>query len=447
MPIKLFRAFICFMSNTKQYPKQSFTVLFFAILVFASACGGSKTAQSKENNSETKSDNAVQITTTKAVSRDIPAYIQTTGSLTSDEVSDVASQTSGQIIATPVDVGGFVKQGDVIARLSQKDARLRLQQTLDSVKQAEATVRQAEARLGLSQNGSFLSATIPEVRAASANYEQLISELKLAEVNEKRYRELVESGDTAMIVYDQYRTTRDTAKSKVNSAKQQLEAVINSAKQNNQAIKTAQVAVESAKTQVSIAEKAVGDTIIRSPYSGFVNNRPVAVGEFVTSSSIIATIVRSNPIKVQLKIDEGELPNITIGTGVSIAVAAYKDRKFAGTVTAINPSLDIATRTATVEATIENGNNILRSGMFAAGQIARSGGTKAVFIPSSALYSDQNTQSYRAFVIEENVAKLRVVQIGQTENDMIQILSGIAADETIAVSNIDKLFEGAKVIQ
>ncbi len=443
------------MSFSKLLFKQGTVFLFIAVSIFSAACSGggngnSGSANKKDGNRENqaaKSESPIQVTTTKAIVRDVPAFIQSTGSLISDETSDVAPQTSGQIIATPVNIGDFVRQGDVLARLNDRDARLKLQETQANVRQAEAGVRQAEARLGLSANGNFQASTIPEVRAANANYEQLVSELKLAEVNEKRYRELVETGDVAMILYDQYKTTRDTARAKVNSAKQQLEAAINSAKQNNQAVKSAQAAVESARTQIAVAEKAISDTIIRSPYAGFVSNRPIAVGESVTPSSVIATIVRSNPIKAQLKIDEGEVPNVSIGAGVSLTVAAYKDRKFAGTVSAINPSLDPASRTATIEAKIENNGNLLRSGMFAAAQIVRAGGINGVFVPRAAVYSDQNTQSYRAFVIQDGTAKLRVVQIGPTENDMIQILSGVNADETVAVSNVEQLYEGAKVSQ
>lgn len=440
------------MSFLKRFFQQGFIFLFIAASIFSAACGGRSSAsgnrkESNNANQAAKTDAAIQVSTTKAVSRDVPAYIQSTGSLISDETSDVAPQASGQIVATPVNVGDFVKQGDVLARLNDKDARLHLQETQASVRQAEAAVRQAEARLGLGPNGNFDASIIPEVRAANANYEQLLAQLKLAQVNEKRYRELVESGDVAMILYDQYRTARDTAQAQVNNAKQQLEAAINTAKQNNQAIKSAQAAVESAKTQVDIAQKAVNDTIVRSPYSGFISNRPIAVGESVTPASVIATIVRSNPIKAQLKIDEGEVPNVNLGTGVSITVAAYKDKKFAGTITAVNPSLDTTSRTATVEATIENNGNLLRSGMFANGQIVRSGGNSGVFVPRAAVYSDQNTQSYRLFVIQENVAKLRVVQIGPVENDMIQILSGVNADETVAVSNVEQLYEGAQVTQ
>ena len=140
------------MSFSKLYSKQGIIFLFFAVLIFLTACGGSgsSAANKKVGNSESqtaKTENPIQVTTTKAIVRDVPAYIQSTGSLISDETSDVAPQTSGQIIATPVNVGDYVKQGDVLARLNDKDARLKLEQTRASVRQAEAGVRQAEARL------------------------------------------------------------------------------------------------------------------------------------------------------------------------------------------------------------------------------------------------------------------------------------------------------------
>ncbi len=80
----------------------------------------------------------------------------------------------------------------------------------------------------------------------------------------------------------------------------------------------------------------------------------------------------------------------------------------------------------------------LRSGMFVTAKIVREGGSKGVFVPKSAIYNDQATQSYRVFVIQENVAKLRVVQLGTEEDDYYQILSGVNADETVAASNLDQ---------
>jgi multidrug efflux pump subunit AcrA (membrane-fusion protein) len=389
----------------------------------------------------------VAVTTTKAVAREVPSFIQATGSLIANETSDVAPQTAGQVLATPVSVGAFVRQGDVLARLNDRDARLRLRQAQSGVQQAVAGVRQAEARLGLRPGGNFDASTIPEVRAANSNLEQAQAELRLAEANEKRYAELVETGDVAVSVYDQYRTARDTARARVNNARQLLESAINTARQSNQVIQSAEAAVETARSQVAIAQKAVTDAVVRSPYAGFVSNRPIAVGEYVTTASIVATVLRTNPLKLQMQVAEAEVPFITSGMGVSLEVDAYRNRKFAGQVTAVNPAIDPVSRAATIEAAVENGDNALRAGMFATARIVRPGGNRAVFVPRSAVFSDQNTQSYRVFVIQGEVAKLRVVQIGTEEGDTVQILSGVDADEVLATSNLQQLFEGARVKQ
>ena len=435
-----------FLLLSRRVHSPAFVVLLLGAALLTGACSRSQPkADARSASGKEGSGSPIAISTARASMREVPSFIQSTGSLIAFESSDVAPQTSGQVIATPVGIGAFVRQGAVIARLNDRDARMRLRQAQAALKQSISGLRQAEARLGLRPGGNFDSSSIPEVRAASANLDQAQAELRLAEANERRYRDLVETGDVAVSSYDQYRTLRDTARARVNSARQVLESVINTARQSNQAIQGAEAAVESSRSQVAIAEKAVADTSVRAPFAGFVSNRPIAVGEYVTPSSIIATILRTNPIKLQLQVQEAEVPFIRAGMGVSLEVDSHKDKKFAGTVTAVNPAIDPASRAATIEASIENNDNALRSGMFATARINRPGGTKAVFVPRSAVFEDKNTQSFRVFVVQGDNAKLRVVQIGATEGDAIEILSGVEADEAVATSNLGQLFEGAFV--
>jgi RND family efflux transporter MFP subunit len=430
-----------------------FVLFMLAALVFSAACSSGGSAQGNRRGGGGNSNlppladagPVVAVTAAKAVSREVPAFIQSTGTLVANETSDIAPKAAGKIVNVSANVGQFVGQGDVIARIDDRDARLRLAEAQAGVTQAIAGVRQAEARLGLTQGGTFNASTIPEVQAATANYEQALAELRQAEANERRYRDLAETGDVSIQNYEQYRTARDTARARVNSARQQQEAARNAARQNNQAIRAAQAQVEAARTQVATAQQAIADTVIRAPFSGFISNRPVAVGEFVSTASVIATILRANPIKLQMQVAEADVPFVTIGKAVQLEVEAYKDRKFGGVVSAVNPAVDPTSRSAIVEASIENGDNALRSGMFATARIVREGGSSGVFVPRTAVVHDQTTQSYRVFVIQENVAKLRVVQLGTEEGDMVQILNGVNADETIAVSNLDQLYEGARV--
>ncbi len=365
-------------------------VVVCAVGVFAAACGTSGSNRGARNaNSDENSPPAIAITIAKSESRDVASVIQATGSFTADETSDIAPKVAGKVANIAVNVGQFVGTGALIAKIDDRDARLQLATTQAAVRKARASVLQAEARLGLAPGGKFNASIIPEVRAANANYEQTLAELRQAEANEKRYRELTETGDVAMIAYEQYRTARDTARSRANAAKQVLDATVNTAKQSNQAIASAQADVASAQTLVADAQQAITDTVIRAPFAGFISNRAVAVGEFVSTATVVATILRTNPIKLQIQVAEADIPYVGVGRGISAQVDAYKDRRFAGTVIAVNPAVDPVSRSAVVEATIENGDNSLRQGMFATVRINREGGSRGVFVPKTAVYNDQ----------------------------------------------------------
>lgn len=387
----------------------------------------------------------VYVAATAAVSQQVTAYVQATGSLTGDETSDVASQASGQIVATPVDVGDFVNQGAVIARLDDRDARLRLQQARAAEQQAEAALRQAQARLGAGPGGSFDPNAIPEVQAARRAAEAAEAQAQLAEANERRYASLVETGDVSRSVYEQYRTQAATARAEANAARKQLEVAINTARSSNVGIEAAAAALAAARAQTALAQKAVNDTVIRAPISGHVSDRPIAVGEYITPSSKIATIVKLNPIKVSLQLPEAEAGRVRIGMLVTASVAAYRDREFSGKVTAINPAIDPASRAMTVEAQIENPERLLRPGMFVTARIVLPGGSEGIFVPREAIVTDPATNSSIVYVIEGETARVRVVQLGQEKDGLVQIVSGVNAGEEVATSNLQQLFDGATV--
>ena len=417
-----------------------------AAVLAAISCGSSGGNRERRGNANANEPPPIAITVAKAEAREVASTIDATGTLVAAETSDVAPKVAGKISNIYANVGQFVLGGSTLAKIDDRDARLQLAQAQAGVKQAQAAVHQAEAKLGLLGGGRFEASAVPEVRTAAANYQQALAEQKQAEANERRYRDLVESGDVAMTTYETYRTTRDTARAKSQAAKEQLEAAVNTAKQSNQAIVSAKANVEAAQTLVAAAQKAIADTVIYAPFAGYISARPVAVGEFVSTSTPVATILRTNPIKGQIQVAEADVPAATVGRGVSIEVDAYKDRNFAGTVSAVNPAVDVNSRSAIVEALFENNDNALRTGMFVRAHITREGGSRGVFVPKAAVAPDPTTNSYKVFVAQDGVAHLRVVQLGTEEADSYQIVSGVEGDETVATSNLDQLFEGARVV-
>jgi multidrug efflux pump subunit AcrA (membrane-fusion protein) len=426
------------------------SVLLAAALLAVSCGRGEKASQPPGGAAGTASaagKRPVEITTGQAVTREVAAFLQATGSFAADEASDVAPETSGRVVSTPVNVGAFVSQGTVIARLNDRDARIRLQQEQAEEQEAAATVRQAEARLGLGGGRNFDAASVPEVLAARDQLESAEAAARLAETNARRLANLLESGDTSRSVYDQARTQAETSRAQANAARRQYQTALNTARQGNQGIEGAQAALAGARSQVALAQKAVADTVVTAPISGYVSDRPIAVGEYVTPASKLATILRTSPIKLRLQVPEMEAARVRQGMSVTVSVDAYPDRQFAGQVTAVNPAIDPTSRAIIVEADVANGENLLRPGMFATARLTQPGGVQAVYVPQSAVQFDTNTNASRVFVVGPNgTARLVVVQVGEQENDEVRITSGLAGGETVATSGVERLFEGAPVI-
>lgn len=439
-----------------------FALLAIGLALFVSACTGSHAAGKSGHDEKAAQPKVVQTTVVEATTRDVPKFIEATGSFLADESTEVAPETSGKVAAVFADEGSFVKQGEIIVRLSEKDASLRLQQARAAeqqaaaqLQQAEAQYKQAQAAIGLDKGGDFSADNVPDVRQARAALRSAESDLLLAEANERRYANLLESGDTSKLVFDQRRNEAEKARAMVNEARERLQAAQNGARQNNQgieasraAVANARAALESARSNTALAEKAVADATIRAPFAGFVSSRPVAVGEFVSPSTPIATIVRTNPLKLRLQIPETEAGRVRVGMSVSATTAAFADRNFAGQITAINPLLSENARSLQVEAVFENGGNLLRPGMFATARVLQPEGESGVYIPRTALFTDKNTNSTGVYVIEDGTARLRVAQIDENtpeESNEVRILSGVNAGDKIANGNLNQLFDGAKV--
>jgi RND family efflux transporter MFP subunit len=102
-------------------------------------------------------------------------------------------------------------------------------------------------------------------------------------------------------------------------------------------------------------------------------------------------------------------------------------------------------RTLTVEAEIENSNGALKPGQFATVRILQSRAQPAVLVPSRAVRTESGVN--RVFVIKGGHAQERLVQLGQTEGDLVEIKSGVSGDETVATSNLEQLSDGIAVRQ
>jgi multidrug efflux pump subunit AcrA (membrane-fusion protein) len=418
------------MISRHQYQSPAALALVAALGLFLAACG-SRAQANKQAPEVAPTPADVEVATAAAVRRDLPRYVEATGGLAADEQTDVAPTVGGRVVSVAVDLGSYVQRGQPIVRLDGADAQLRLEQAQAALAQAQSAVRQAEERIGLRPGQRFEPTRVAEVGAARAA-------LDLAEKQLRRFETLLESGDVSRSAYDQQRAQRD-------QLRQQYEAALAQANQSYAAVQTARAAVEAARVTVETAQKGVRDVVIYAPISGYVADRPADLGEYVSTSMKVATIVRTNPLRVRIDIPEQSISSIRPGQSVSVSTSAYPDRAFAGRVARISPNVSQQSRTLTVEAEVENGENLLKPGQFATIRILLPQTEPAILVPARAVRTDGTTA--RVFVIRDGVAQERLVQAGQAQGDLVEVRGNVAADELVATSNVERLADGTPVRQ
>lgn len=371
--------------------RSSSTALVAALVLAVAACGRRAPTEPPP-----PAPAAVAVTVSTVKSQEQAVTLEATGSFEPDESSDVAPDSSGRVVATPVDVGQFVKEGAVLVRLQGVDAGLRLDEARAAVSRAEANLKLAE-----SQNA-------------------------LAQTTAQRYASLLGTGDVSSTVADQARTGAETSVQNVN---------------------TARATVAQARAQLALAEKAVADVAVVAPFSGFISQRRVSLGEYVQPSTAVVTLLKIDPLRLQLTIPGVQAGLIRIGQTVKATVDALPEQSFSGRITAINPEISAEARSFRVEARVPNPDALLKPGMFAVATIDQGRTMKTLLVPARAVIEDANTNSYRVFIVDkENRARLRVVQLGAREiGDTIRILSGIQEADRVATSNLAQLYDGAEV--
>jgi RND family efflux transporter MFP subunit len=406
-------------------------LLLVAVGAFIASCGGSKANVRTDETAANTQPVTVEVTTAAAIKRDLPRFFEATGSLAGDQQTDVAPQTSGKVVAVGVDIGSQVRRGQMLVRLDDAELKLRVDQAAAQVEQAKAAVRQAEEKIGLRPGQAFDPNRVAEVAAARVT-------LELAEKNLQRAEKLIESGDVSRSFYDEQRARRD-------QLKEQYEVALAQARQNFAGVDVARTNVANAQAQLALARKNLSYAVIPAPIDGYVAERTADLGEYVSPQQKVVTIVRTNPLRIRIDIPEQAIPEVRVGQSVSITTSAWPDRNFSGRVARIAPNVSATSRTLTVEAEIENSGGALKPGQFATVRILQERAEPAVLVPARAVATESGVS--RVYVIKNGHAEQRLVQTGQTDGDLIEIKTGLAADEQVATSNLEQLSDGIAVKQ
>jgi RND family efflux transporter MFP subunit len=363
---------------------------------------------------------AVPIKVTKIQKMSIQRQVDLSGTLLSIDQAKVSAEAAGVIREIPIQIGSVVAAGAPLAVLDKREYQLALDR-------AESALRQTRAQLGMTGPlGETDTAPADEDIASARNAQATYLDAK---ASAERAKVLATRG---LLAPSELQTT-DTRLKVAEAAYQSASDTVRGQK----------ALLQDRRASYNLALKKLNDTVVRAPFAGAVADRPIQVGEFIAERTVVATIVRVNPLKVRTGAQERHAGSIQPGQDVQFRVESYGDTVFRGKVAYVAPSLDQTMRTFTVEALVDNADQRLKPGFFAKGVIFTKKDEGVMAVPDTAISTLAGVSS--VYVIVNNKVKQSSVTLGVRQGELWEIVDGLKGDEVLANNRLNELATGMTV--
>jgi membrane fusion protein, multidrug efflux system len=200
---------------------------------------------------------------------------------------------------------------------------------------------------------------------------------------------------------------------------------------------------ETARAELELAEARLRKHVLRAPFDGVVGLRNASVGTFVPAGTPIVNIEKIDTLKVDFQVPEIYLRDMSTGQAIEVAVDAFPQRLFSGSVYAINPLVDVNGRSLQVRARLANADSELRPGLFARIALKAPSSEDVVVVSESAIVP-RGGETF-VFRVEDGKAIEERVVLGYRANGEVEIVSGLSDGDTIVVAGQQSLRTGSEV--
>jgi len=209
------------------------------------------------------------------------------------------------------------------------------------------------------------------------------------------------------------------------------------------ALKLARASVDAEQVSIQSVNNSLNNSVLRAPISGKVDEKNVSLGQYVSPGTVLATVKNTTSIKAVVQIKQSDLDKVKVGQKATLKLSKDDADTYAGIVKNIDASADSSSRVFDCQIEIDNTAGKLRSGVFGYIEIANEQKKEILAIPLAALAGNEG--SYSVFTMEENVARKHSVSLGEIQNDMVEVITGLKAGENVIVSNLNVLQDGDAV--
>jgi len=372
----------------------------FAILILmTAACSPEKTTFAAGATQPPASAAQVETVTPSPI---VDTY-RASGTVRARYTAAIAAKIAGNILEIRVQAGDRVTTGQTLVVLDRANLEANL-------RRAAAACAEAESAIAETENA---------IAASKAN-------LDLARVTHRRFEDLLAKASVSQ-------QESDESQARLKSAAAALEMAASRRRQ-------AEARRSQAEAELAAARVTLGYATLAAPFPGLVTERKADPGSLATPGTPLLTVEREGNLRLEASIDESRLALVRIGKHVAVEIDGL-NRTVGGRVAEIVPSIDTSTRSfiAKVDLPAVPG---LRAGMFGRAAFA-AGEREALLVPRSAILERGQVRS--VYVVERDIARLRLVTLGEAHADQREILSGLTAGEKIIVAPRPLLSDGIRV--
>src|ERR1044072_7707172 len=370
--------------------------------LFLTACKSDYEASQRQTRPDAKTLRKVK--TTAVAETPFGETVIANGTLAAYDQTTVSVKVPGRVRTINVDLGSVVARGQVIAVVDSEDYRLRVQQ-------AEASLAQARARLGLAPEGPD-DRVDPEKTATVRQARAVLDEARFAR---DRAARLGEQGGIGKADFHTATATFKVAEGRYQDAYEEI--------RNRQGI------LAQRRSEVALARQQLKDTSVVAPLDGIVQEKKRILGEYLAPGAAVVDIVKMDPLRLQAQIPERE--SHTVRTGQDVRVTVDGDQSvYVGKIMRLSPVIAEQNRVLMVEADVRN-NGKLRPGSFAHAEIVTNDAKMAVTVPNNAIVTFAGIE--KVIVVQNGKALERPITTGRRSPEFTEIVAGVNVGEKVVV--------------
>ncbi len=351
--------------------------------------------------------------------------LNTSGIIRAKREVDLIARIGGEVVAVSVYNGKFVKQGELLVKLDDREHRVALEKAKAALLSSQIEYK---SLISAEVIGTVDSAQLREqIAAAHAMFRRAEAQYRQGHMTEEEFGRVKRDYEATMAYYGSKRGDLVANKSGLTQATEQYER----------------------------ARMNLEWTEIRAPFAGYVANCEINEHMQVQAGKVLLKLVDVSSLLVDVEVLESEIGKIAVGREAEVSVNAYPEEKFIGKIIAINPIVD--PKSKTVKVTVElkdsrpktahhspiNQSPPLRPGMFANVRLEAEIVKDRLLVPKEALLV--RDQRRLVFVVREGLAKWHYVEVGEENEEQVEIKSGIVPGDSVIVSGHYTLAHDARV--